>query len=63
MSKWSMRFGQFCHFSPILKPFESRSSWFQFCYHFYPKSKSSQIFQLKSIFLSFSSLLIKGKIL
>ncbi|MFS7943518.1 hypothetical protein Hanom_Chr06g00501201 [Helianthus anomalus] len=34
---WSLRFGQFCHFSPNLKPFASGYLWFQFCCHFGPK--------------------------
>ncbi|KAJ0879756.1 hypothetical protein HanRHA438_Chr10g0455181 [Helianthus annuus] len=48
-----LRFDHFCHFSPKLKPFDSRSLWFQFCCHFHPKSKSCQIFQLTSSFFLF----------
>ncbi|MFS7908609.1 hypothetical protein Hanom_Chr01g00085151 [Helianthus anomalus] len=36
---WSLRFGQFCHFSPNLKLFISGSTWFHFCCHFGPKIK------------------------
>ncbi|MFS8001680.1 putative transcription factor C2C2-YABBY family [Helianthus anomalus] len=46
---WSLRFGQFCHFSPNLKPFNSESLWFQFCCHFGPKVKSAQIPRIKSL--------------
>ncbi|MFS7975421.1 hypothetical protein Hanom_Chr10g00880431 [Helianthus anomalus] len=49
-----MKFGQFCHFSPNLKPFVSRSMWFQFCCHFGSKVKSGQIPQIKPRCLSFS---------
>ncbi|MFS7999477.1 hypothetical protein Hanom_Chr12g01166631 [Helianthus anomalus] len=64
LPKWSLRFGHFCHFSSKLKPFESGSLWFQFCCHFHLKSQYGQIFQLTFsffFFLSFSSLLMKGK--
>ncbi|MFS7921609.1 hypothetical protein Hanom_Chr03g00239001 [Helianthus anomalus] len=58
-----MRFGHFYRFSSKLKPFESGSLWFQFCCHFHSRAKSGQIYQLISdFFLSFSSLLMKGKI-
>ncbi|MFS7929825.1 hypothetical protein Hanom_Chr04g00336971 [Helianthus anomalus] len=50
LPKWSLRFGHFYHFSPKLKPFESRSLWFQFCCDFQPKAKPRQIFQLTFIF-------------
>ncbi|MFS7999880.1 hypothetical protein Hanom_Chr12g01171821 [Helianthus anomalus] len=40
---WSLRFGQFCHISPNLKPFASGSLWFRFYCHFGPNLKSGQI--------------------
>ncbi|MFS7939271.1 hypothetical protein Hanom_Chr05g00449741 [Helianthus anomalus] len=53
----SLRFSHFYHFSPKLKPFESGSLWFQFCCHFHPKAKLSQIFQLTSKFFNDQNML------
>ncbi|MFS7955357.1 hypothetical protein Hanom_Chr07g00641711 [Helianthus anomalus] len=44
---WSLRFGQFCHFSPNLNPFASGSLWFHFYCHFGQKGKSTHISQKK----------------
>ncbi|KAJ0886847.1 hypothetical protein HanRHA438_Chr09g0384061 [Helianthus annuus] len=46
---WSMRFGQFYHFSSNLKLFASGSLWFQFYCHFGPNLKSGQISKKKKL--------------
>ncbi|MFS7976382.1 hypothetical protein Hanom_Chr10g00891801 [Helianthus anomalus] len=50
-----MWFGQFCHFSPNLKLFKSRSLWFHFYCHFSLKVKFDQNSQIKPLVLSFCS--------
>ncbi|MFS8006232.1 hypothetical protein Hanom_Chr14g01246791 [Helianthus anomalus] len=50
---WSLWFGQFCHFSPNLKLFTSRSLWFHFCCHFSPKRKSAAISKKNLVFCPF----------
>ncbi|MFS7946807.1 hypothetical protein Hanom_Chr06g00540621 [Helianthus anomalus] len=47
---WSLWFGHFCHFSPKIKLFVSRSLWFQFYCHFGPKMKSGHICLIKSCY-------------
>ncbi|MFS7980821.1 hypothetical protein Hanom_Chr10g00943711 [Helianthus anomalus] len=47
---WSLRFGQFCHFSPKLKLFAFGSLWFQFYCYFGPKMKSGHIYLIKSCY-------------
>ncbi|MFS7989587.1 hypothetical protein Hanom_Chr11g01048691 [Helianthus anomalus] len=45
---WSLRFGNFCYFSPKLKLFSSGSLWFKFYCHFSPKMKSGHTCLIKS---------------
>ncbi|MFS7996088.1 hypothetical protein Hanom_Chr12g01125711 [Helianthus anomalus] len=46
---WSLRFGQFYHFSSNLKSFASGSLWFHFPFcHFSPKIESTHNTQIKS---------------
>ncbi|MFS7953281.1 hypothetical protein Hanom_Chr07g00616701 [Helianthus anomalus] len=55
---WSLRFGQFCHFSPNLKPFTFGSLWFQFYCHFGPNIKADLVCLTKPFYFV---LFLKGK--
>ncbi|MFS7917589.1 hypothetical protein Hanom_Chr03g00190901 [Helianthus anomalus] len=50
---WSLWFGQFCHFSPNLKLFNSGSLWFASYFHFSPKLKNSHFLLFQHPFFVF----------